>query len=107
MTTINYHDSHIKYKSIMENDNFDIKNNLDILLNDNNLPPEEVLARYVIILISIRKDIMQDSTILSKSQFALKICHDYPFLSEISADKLFYVAQGQNIDPSDMVVSKN
>jgi len=89
--------SHQKYKSILEDKDFDIKKNMDILLSEPstvNVSNEEIVARYVISLVSIRKELLNDKELLSKSTFLLKICRNYPFLSEISGERFFYIAQG-------------
>ena len=94
---IDYTLSHQNYKSILEDTDFDIRKNMDILLTEPdtvNVPNEEIVARYVINLISIRKELMNDSELLSKSPYTIKICRNYPFLSEISGQQFFYVAQG-------------
>ena len=95
---IDYDLSHKSYQTLLEDRDFDIRKNLDVLLespNINNVSNEEILARYVINLISIRKELMENSELLNSNIFTLKVCRNYPFLSQISGEQFFYGAQGK------------
>tara|TARA_B100001093_G_scaffold100297_1_gene92394 strand:- start:361 stop:681 length:321 start_codon:yes stop_codon:yes gene_type:complete len=94
---IDYDLSHKSYQTLLENRDFDIRKNLDILLESpdvNSISNEEILARYVINLISIRKELMENSELLNTNMFTLRVCRNYPFLSQITGEQFFYVAQG-------------
>ena len=87
--------AHEHFKKLVENKDFDINGNLDLLLNNqNNLENEEIVARYVINMLSIKDIIVENKENLTNSKFMLQVCKNYPFLSSIEGEQFVYVAKG-------------
>ena len=87
--------SHQNYRNFMKNKDFNLKDNLEILLNSSDtIENEEIVARYVINLLSITDMLIENKDNLSKSQFMLQVCKNHPFLSSIEGEEFVYVAKG-------------